>query len=359
MGQVDVEAADQLLNGGKGRRDLIVLDLRQGRAGKTGTLAVVVIGRPEEAASDINPFYFSLLGSVCAAAAAQDYETLVSFQSEEGSFFGKYEERGQADGLIVVGTTVNEAAWSYFRELAGDDRAVAFGGSPFDDLEWVRSDNYEGGLLATHELIAAGCKDIVHIGAVDSPQQQFRERYEGYTEAMRKEGLKPSLQSVDENLDREEQGRQAIDALVDDERSFDGLFVACDSMALGALEQLHARDISVPGQCSLIGFDGIRAGQHSNPPLTSIEPDFDVAGAMLVRTALGGDGSAERRVPVRLLHGMRDESVPYELSLRIAETVESEDVQIRFVKDGDHRLSTDRDLDILSRTVAALCDAAG
>lgn len=64
-------------------------------------------------------------------------------------------------------------------------------------------------------------------------------------------------------------------------------------------------------------------------------------------------------VPVRLLHGMRDESVPYELSLRIAENVESEDVQVRFVKDGDHRLSTDRDLEILSRTVAALCDAAG
>ncbi len=63
--------------------------------------------------------------------------------------------------------------------------------------------------------------------------------------------------------------------------------------------------------------------------------------------------------PVRLLHGMRDESVPYELSLRIAENVESEDVQIRFVKDGDHRLSTDRDLEILSQTVAALCDAGG
>ena len=272
------------------------------RKGKTGTLAVVVIGRPEEAASDINPFYFSLLGSVCAAAAAQNYETLVSFQSEEDSFFGKYEERGQADGLIVIGTTVNEAAWSYFRELAGDDRPIAFWGSPFDELEWVRSDNYEGGVLATRELIAAGCTDIVHIGAVDSPQRQFRERYEGYTEAMAKAGLEPSLQSVDEALDREEQGRQAIDALADSGRSFDGLFVACDSMALGALEQLHAREISVPGQCSLIGFDGIRAGQHSNPPLTSIEPDFDVAGAMLVRTALGEDGSAERRVPVRLLH---------------------------------------------------------
>ncbi|GAA4642957.1 LacI family DNA-binding transcriptional regulator [Pontixanthobacter gangjinensis] len=272
------------------------------RRGKTGTLAVVVIGRPEEAASDVNPFYFSLLGSVCAAAAAQGLETLVSFQSEADQFFGKYEERGQADGLIVIGTTVNEPAWEYFRELASDGRAVAFWGSPFGDLEWVRSDNYEGGIIAAKELMAAGCSNIVHIGTIDSPQQQFRERYEGYEAALQKQGLIPHIQPVDDALDREQQGRDAIAQLVENGTKFDGLFVACDSMALGALEELHARGIEVPKSCSIVGFDGIRAGQHSNPPLTSIEPDFDVAGAMLVRTVLGEDEAAERRVPVRLLH---------------------------------------------------------
>lgn len=63
--------------------------------------------------------------------------------------------------------------------------------------------------------------------------------------------------------------------------------------------------------------------------------------------------------PVRLLHGMRDDSVPFELSLKIADKVASEDVQIRFIKNGDHRLSTDRDIEILKETVAALCDTAG
>jgi esterase/lipase len=55
---------------------------------------------------------------------------------------------------------------------------------------------------------------------------------------------------------------------------------------------------------------------------------------------------------------MRDESVPYELSLKISDNVASEDVQIRFIKDGDHRLSTERDIAILKDTVAALCDSA-
>lgn len=272
------------------------------RRGKTGTLAVVIVGRPEEAASDINPFYFSLMGSVCAAAAAQGYETLVSFQSDETQLFGKYEERGQADGVIVIGTTLNEAAWSYFRDLASDGRAVAFWGSPFDDLEWVRSDNYEGGMIAARELLSAGCKTIAHIGALDSPQKQFRERFDGFSEALAAEKVEPVLVEVDDALDREEQGRAAIRQLMDDGTGFDGVFVACNSMALGALEELNRRGVSVPGQCSLIGFDGIRAGQYCNPPLTSIEPDFEVAGAMLVRTVLGEDAASERRVPVRLLH---------------------------------------------------------
>lgn len=61
--------------------------------------------------------------------------------------------------------------------------------------------------------------------------------------------------------------------------------------------------------------------------------------------------------PIRLLHGMADPDVPYQLSLRIAEHVESEDVQVHLIKDGDHRLSTDRDLAILTATIAAMIDA--
>ncbi len=280
--------------------DTRAAQLRQGR---TGTLAVVVICRPGEAASDINPFYFSLLGSVCAAASGQGYQTLVSFQSAPDQLFGKYEESGQADGLIVIGTTANDEAWSYYRGLSADGRAVAFWGCPFDELEWVRSDNYEGGWIATRHLIDAGYKDIIHLGAVDSPQRQFRERYEGYAAAMVAAGREPRLEQVHHEANRETQGREAVAALVESGARFDALFIACDSIALGAMEELRDRGISVPGQCGIVGFDGIREGTHSSPPLTSIHPDFEVAGAMLVQTVLGETEGAksERRVPITLL----------------------------------------------------------
>lgn len=60
------------------------------------------------------------------------------------------------------------------------------------------------------------------------------------------------------------------------------------------------------------------------------------------------------RCPVRLLHGQADPDVPWHMALRIAEQLDSADVQVTLVKDGDHRLSRPQDLALLRRTVASL-----
>jgi pimeloyl-ACP methyl ester carboxylesterase len=60
--------------------------------------------------------------------------------------------------------------------------------------------------------------------------------------------------------------------------------------------------------------------------------------------------------PVRLLHGQGDPDVPWEVALRIAEQVTSQDIVVTLVKDGDHRLSRPQDLALLQRTLAALLD---
>jgi pimeloyl-ACP methyl ester carboxylesterase len=58
--------------------------------------------------------------------------------------------------------------------------------------------------------------------------------------------------------------------------------------------------------------------------------------------------------PVRLLHGMLDPDVPWKRSLLLAEKLKSQDVRVILVKDGDHRLSRDEDLALLTRTVGEL-----
>ena len=57
---------------------------------------------------------------------------------------------------------------------------------------------------------------------------------------------------------------------------------------------------------------------------------------------------------MRLLHGMRDPDVPWRTSLALAEKLESPDVSLTLLEDGDHRLSTETDLALLMRSLEPL-----
>lgn len=57
--------------------------------------------------------------------------------------------------------------------------------------------------------------------------------------------------------------------------------------------------------------------------------------------------------PVRILHGMKDESVPWPRSQKIVENITG-DVRLTYLKNSDHRLSTPSDLTLLGETMAAL-----
>lgn len=73
-----------------------------------------------------------------------------------------------------------------------------------------------------------------------------------------------------------------------------------------------------------------------------------------------GDANSVMRRPIgfrgrmRLLHGMQDDAVPWALALDIAANVATPDVRVHLLKDGDHRLSREGDLDLLCQTAAEL-----
>ncbi len=58
--------------------------------------------------------------------------------------------------------------------------------------------------------------------------------------------------------------------------------------------------------------------------------------------------------PVRLLQGMADSDVPFTVAPRLAQRLTSDDVQVRLIKDGDHRLARPQDLAALFAEVDAL-----
>jgi pimeloyl-ACP methyl ester carboxylesterase len=74
------------------------------------------------------------------------------------------------------------------------------------------------------------------------------------------------------------------------------------------------------------------------------------------------DGQAQRQLghaiaidaPARLLHGQRDEDVPWEITIELAQALRSDAVQVTLIKDGDHRLSRDADIALLLVAVGEL-----
>jgi len=83
---------------------------------------------------------------------------------------------------------------------------------------------------------------------------------------------------------------------------------------------------------------------------------YPVTAALIVdgRTRLLLDKPIPLHCPVRLLHGQRDPDVPWQTSLHQAERLQSDDVQVTLVKDGDHRLSRPSDLALLRRMLGEL-----
>ena len=88
-------------------------------------------------------------------------------------------------------------------------------------------------------------------------------------------------------------------------------------------------------------------------------------GGLPVTHALIEDGRKHLRllapipidVPVRLLHGTNDTSVPWQVSVRLAERLAGRDVTVTLVKNGDHRLSEPADLARLTATLDELVQA--
>lgn len=274
------------------------------RRGHTGTLAAVVICKPGYSAKDVNPFSYALLGGICTAASARGLEVLVSLQAEEDQLFGHYVERGQAEGLIVIGTTANRTAWEFFRKIGETSQPIAYWGSPQGDLDWVSSDNEIGARLAAEHLAERGCRNVVCIGSRGSSQRQFAERTDSFMTRAEQLGIDARLAEFERGDDRRVQGRLAAECLLGEGQPFDGVFAVCDAIAFGVLETFHGAGLNIPDDVRVVGFDGLPAGELSHPPLTTVEPDLDLAGRLLVEAVCGeGEGQhpSVRRVPVRLL----------------------------------------------------------
>lgn len=65
-------------------------------------------------------------------------------------------------------------------------------------------------------------------------------------------------------------------------------------------------------------------------------------------------GIIETGCPVHILQGMEDPDVPYNHALKLVEHLPVDNVTLTLIRDGDHRLSRQQDLDLLTRSVETM-----
>jgi DNA-binding LacI/PurR family transcriptional regulator len=265
----------------------------------TGAIALVLLATPGADRGVPNPFYYDLVEAVETAAARRGLRVLLSYQGAGRALRCDFEQRREADGVIVIGSASNRTAWRFFAAAARGGSNVVGWGAPDQSLPVIRGDSRAGAALAVDHLAAAGRRRIAFVGPGWERHHAFRERRAGYLDAIARHGLEPIEATGPREGDRIEEGALAFAALT--AHAPDAVFAASDGLALGVLRAARRAGLAVPAEVAVVGFDGAYGAGRVEPALTTIAQDAGAAGEALVAALLGEGGDTQ--VPVRLVAG--------------------------------------------------------
>jgi phosphoserine phosphatase RsbU/P len=163
----------------------------------------------------------------------------------------------------------------------------------------VVADNAAGMRDAVVHLINAhGRRRLVFLRG-PAENQEAQTRFQAYKDALRDFGLPYDPALVLSGEFAVEAGKHAMREFMERELDFDAVVGANDFSTLGALEVLRERDISVPHQVAVIGFDDAEEARGASPTLSTVrQPYFELAARALdtLTSILNGEPTQERMV---------------------------------------------------------------
>ncbi|MDL5050844.1 substrate-binding domain-containing protein [Oscillatoria amoena NRMC-F 0135] len=138
-------------------------------------------------------------------------------------------------------------------------------------------DDYVGAHEAVLHLIQQGCRRIAHLES--APGITIAEdRRRGYTDALKQHGL-PTEESLIEicSTGSLEEGQRAMKKLLALDLPPDGIFANNDMLAMGAMQAIKRKGLSIPKDVAVIGFSNWFFTALMEPPLSSVDqPGFEM-----------------------------------------------------------------------------------
>ncbi len=263
---------------------------------RSDSVAFVVVEPEERFFGD--PFFSLVLRGVHAALAKEGSQVLfvILTDQQDRDRFERFARGGHLDGAIFVSLHGPDPLPE---RLARSGMPVVLSGRPYEaasTLPYVSTDNTGGAQLATTTLLERGCRRVVSI-AGPADMTPGLDRLEGYRRALGRHGMRPRQRDAVHGDFSLESGRAAMVKLLAQVPDLDGVFVANDLMAMGALQALTAAGRRVPDDVAVVGFDDIPLAASSQPSLTTVRQQMDVLGQEMARLLLHRIGAEPDAVP--------------------------------------------------------------
>ncbi len=223
---------------------------------------------------DITNSHFSqLVRALEAFMFEQGYSCLICNTNENTDLEKRHVQSLLAQnvsGIFIAGTHVHDQIKS-IPVIYMDRRPIGYN----DNFYMIASNNTMGGYLATKELLQKGCRHLAIIMGRDIDHNQFA-RFEGFQRAIHEQGITQKhfeiINTSDALMGTSE---NAVIAAIDGGLEFDGLMCTTDTLAAGAVIGLRKRNVSVPRDVLVTGFDDSPIAAVVGMGLTSVRQDVE------------------------------------------------------------------------------------
>lgn len=148
----------------------------------------------------------------------------------------------------------------------------------FANLGSVSVDDYAAGCQAVEYLLAHGHREIGLICGKGSHTAQLRRQ--GAVDALSRWGIEVDETNCAVASYSVEEGYAAAKILLERQKPLTAIFAMSDNLAFGAMRAVADRGKQVPGDVSVVGFDGMELAFYSIPRLTTLkQPGREMASA--------------------------------------------------------------------------------
>lgn len=244
---------------------------------RTETIGILIPRRTYLFASQ---YYTELLTGVEDHLAGTSYGILLYpnlFESPVIDYKRLFHER-RVDGLIIIAPPAKDLQLLELVEnkipfVVLDGRKAGGSGK---GLIYVDADNEGGAKKAVEYLYKNGHRKIATICGISHVINSM-DRLSGFKKALKTLKLSERKEYIRKGEFTEASGYQAMTDLLNLHDPPTAVFAANDLMAIGALRAARDRDMNIPDDISIIGFDDIPIASYTEPTLTTIhQPAFDL-----------------------------------------------------------------------------------